>query len=82
MNIGIYSPNWVGDAVMALKFIGQLRKQYADDELIVIAKDWVADIYDNHPLINKVLPVQKNELNGVFNTIKTCLLYTSPSPRD
>jgi len=24
MNIGVYSPNWVGDAVMALKFIGQL----------------------------------------------------------
>ena len=71
MNIGIYSPNWVGDAVMALKFIGQLRKKYAGDELIVIAKDWVADIYDNHPLINKVLPVSKNELNGVFNTIKT-----------
>ena len=71
MNIGIYSPNWVGAAVMALKFIGQLRKQYADDELIVIAKDWVADIYDNHPLINKVLPITKNELNGVFNTIKT-----------
>ena len=46
MNIGIYSPNWVGDAVMALKFIGQLRKKYASDELIVIAKDWVADIYD------------------------------------
>ena len=71
MNIGIYSPNWVGDAVMALKFIGQLRKQYADDELIVIAKDWVADIYDNHPLINKVLPVPTKELAGVFNTIKT-----------
>jgi len=71
MNIGIYSPNWVGDAVMALKFIGQLRKKYAGDELIVIAKDWVADIYDNHPLINKVLLVPKNELSGVFNTIKT-----------
>ena len=69
MNIGFYSPNWVGDAVMALKFIGQLRKQYASDELIVIAKDWVADIYDNHPLINKVLPVPTNELNGVCNTI-------------
>ena len=41
MNIGIYSPNWVGDAVMALKFIGKLRKKYAGDELIVIAKDWV-----------------------------------------
>ena len=71
MNIGVYSPNWVGDAVMALKFIGRLRKKYAGDELIVIAKDWVAAIYDNHPLINKVLPLPTKELTGVFNTIKT-----------
>ena len=71
MKIGVYSPNWVGDAVMALKFIGRLRKKYAGDELIVIARDWVAAIYDNHPLINKVLPVPTKELTGVFNTIKT-----------
>ena len=71
MNIGVYSPNWVGDAVMALKFIGRLRKQYADDKLIVISRDWVAAIFDNHPLINKVLPVPTKELAGVFNTIKT-----------
>ena len=71
MNIGVYSPNWIGDAVMALKFIGRLRKQYADDKLIVIARDWVDAFFENHPLINKVLPVPKNELNGVFNTIKT-----------
>ena len=71
MNIGVYSPNWVGDAVMALKFIGRLRKQYADDKLIVIARDWVAAIFDNHPLINKVLPIPTKELAGVFNTIKT-----------
>ena len=71
MKIGVYSPNWIGDAVMALKFIGRLRKKYAGDELIVIARDWVAAIYDNHPLINKVLPVPTEELTGVFNTIKT-----------
>ena len=71
MNIGVYSPNWVGDSVMALKFIGRLRKQYADDKLIVIARDWVAAIFDNHPLINKVLPVPTKELAGLFNTIKT-----------
>ena len=71
MKIGIYSPNWVGDAVMSLKFIGRLRKKYAGDELIVIARDWVAAIFDNHPLINKVLPVPTKELMGVFNTIKT-----------
>ena len=71
MKIGVYSPNWVGDAVMALKFIGRLRKKYAGDELIIIARDWVAAIFDNHPLINKVLPVPTKELMGVFNTIKT-----------
>ena len=70
MNIGVYSPNWIGDAVMALKFIGWLRNQYADDKLIVIARDWVAAIFDNHPLINKVLPIPTKELAGVFNTIK------------
>ena len=71
MNIGVYSPNWVGDAVMALKFIGHLRKKYIDDQLIVIARDWVADIFDNHPHVNKVLPISSKELKGAFNTMKT-----------
>ena len=71
MKIGVYSPNWIGDAVMALKFIGRLRKKYAGDELIVIARDWVAAIFDNHPIINKVLQVPTEELTGIFNTIKT-----------
>jgi len=39
--------------------------------IVIVAKDWVVDIYDNHPLINKVLPVPTKELAGVFNTIKT-----------
>jgi len=71
MKIGVYSPNWIGDAVMSLKFIGRLRNKYDGDELIVIARDWVAAIFDNHPIINKVLQVPTEELTGVFNTIKT-----------
>ena len=44
MKIGVYSPNWIGDAIMALPFISELRDQNPNAEINVICKDWVSGV--------------------------------------
>ncbi|MBH10915.1 MAG: lipopolysaccharide heptosyltransferase II [Candidatus Marinimicrobia bacterium] len=69
MNIGVYSPNWIGDAVMALPFLKELKGQYPNGEIKVFCKDWVAAIYKNNPSVNKIISVSDRKINGFFNSI-------------
>ena len=71
MKIGIYSPNWIGDAVMSLSFIQILRSKYPDAEIMVFCKEWVSAVYDNNPAINQILPFSVNEISGFTNIVRT-----------
>ncbi len=71
MKIGVYSPNWIGDAVMALPFISGLKETFPQAEIIIICKDWVADMYENHPAASKIIPVSKDDIDGFSGTRKT-----------
>ena len=73
MRIGIYSPNWIGDAVMALPFIEQLRIKYKKAEIIIFCKKWVSAIYENHSAIDRVISVSDQELRGPISTIRAGL---------
>tara|TARA_B110000438_G_scaffold249319_1_gene252526 strand:+ start:560 stop:1561 length:1002 start_codon:yes stop_codon:yes gene_type:complete len=69
MKIGIFSPNWIGDAVMSLQFINRLHEEYPNDELIIVSKSWVKAVYKNHPYIDHVISFPSNKLKGIINTI-------------
>ena len=71
MKIGVYSPNWIGDSVIAIPFIQTLRIQEPEAEIIVVCKDWVAGVYENHPSVTEVLPLSQSHLNGIINLFKT-----------
>ena len=71
MRIGVYSPNWIGDSVIAIPFIQTLRIQEPEAEIIVVCKDWVAGVYENHPSVTEVLPLSQSHLNGIINLFKT-----------
>ena len=47
--------NWVGDAVLNLPAIHQLRRIFPDAEITVFARPWVADIFKYNPDINKII---------------------------
>ncbi len=46
MNIAVFLPNWVGDAVMATPALRALRSYYQDARLIGVMKPYVADVFE------------------------------------
>jgi heptosyltransferase-2 len=45
MKLMVRVTNWVGDAVMSLPAVGALRRQRPRDEIVLVARPWVADLY-------------------------------------
>lgn len=45
MNIAVFLPNWIGDAVMATPALRALRGYYAETRLIGVMKPYVADVF-------------------------------------
>ena len=71
MKIGIFSPNWIGDAVLALPFIQFIKQQNSSSKIIIICKDWVSGIFENNPYVSEIVSLNNQKLNGFWNTFKT-----------
>ena len=74
MKVAVYSPNWIGDAIMAIPFIQELKKQNSKAELFVICKTWVSGVYKNHDAIDQLIPIPDDDLYSLPGTIKTGLM--------
>lgn len=55
MKIVVRAPNWIGDCVMALPAVENIKKNMPDAEIWVAARDWVAGLYAFVPGIEGVL---------------------------
>ena len=71
MRIGIYSPNWIGDSVLAIPFVQLLKKQEQGVEIIIVCKDWVSGVFENHPDVDEIISFSNFQLKGIFNLIET-----------
>ena len=60
----IRATNWVGDAVMTLPALEAVRENFPSGSITVLAKPWVAPIFDHHPAVDRVLMFHKGE--GAF----------------
>ena len=77
MKVAVYSPNWIGDSVLALPFIQQLKNYYPDAKIYVFCKEWVADIYKNHPSVDDIIAIKKGTLENFSGTLKCGLRLRS-----
>jgi len=57
----IRATNWVGDAVMTLPALEAVRENFPSSFVSVLAKPWVAPIFDHHPAVDSILIFQKGE---------------------
>ena len=55
MKILVRAPNWVGDAVMAIPALESIRRTRARDEICVLARPVVANLYSGQPFADRVL---------------------------
>ena len=55
MKILVRAPNWVGDAVMAIPALEAIRRARADEEIVVLARPAVAELFSGQPFADRIL---------------------------
>lgn len=70
----IRSTNWIGDVVMSLPAIENIRLLFPDSEITVLAKPWVIPLYEFHPSIDKIM-VYKDDKGfwGYSKSLLSCI---------
>jgi heptosyltransferase-2 len=51
----VRSTNWIGDAVMTTPALAALRSLYPKAHISVLARPWVAPIFNEHPAVDEVI---------------------------
>ena len=62
MRVFIRVPNWVGDAVMAVPALRELRRIFAEARISLVARPWVAGLFDDEGIADDVISVE--DANG------------------
>jgi heptosyltransferase-2 len=58
----VMSPNWLGDAVMALPAIADVRRAFPSARLIVAARRSVAGIFQFAPVVDEVIQAERHAI--------------------
>jgi heptosyltransferase-2 len=58
----VRSPNWVGDAVMATPVPRALKKAMPNCRIHILAKPWVAPLWERHPDVERVIVMKQGGL--------------------
>ncbi len=67
MKILIRATNWVGDAIMALPALRAVRKRFPDDEIAIVARPYVADIYRHQEICDQLIPYDPKGQHSGFS---------------
>lgn len=55
-NILVRATNWVGDAVMSLPALGELRRALPAARITLLARPWVSGVFERQGVADRVLP--------------------------
>lgn len=72
MKILIRATNWIGDAVISLPAIRAVRECYPQAEICILARPWVAAVYEGEPCINRILLLHGEAGAGDFSAKWRC----------
>ena len=56
----VRATNWLGDAVMGVPALREIRRALPEDEIVVLARPWVADLYAREPFCDRILNYEAN----------------------
>ena len=57
MTVVAFAPNWLGDAVMALLALADLRRHFDQERLVVAARRSVASLFEIVPGVDGIVPL-------------------------
>jgi heptosyltransferase-2 len=55
MKILVRAPNWIGDAVMAIPALEAIRRTHPGDEICILARPVVADLFSEQPFADRLM---------------------------
>ena len=58
MKILIRGANWIGDAVMTIPAMGELRRLFPDAEMTLYTRPWAEGVFREAGLVDKILTVE------------------------
>lgn len=67
MNVLIYAPNWLGDAIMAMPALQEWRKLHPEDHVTLLTKRGNAPLWRLHPAVDEVVELEPGT-RGTFRT--------------
>ena len=56
MRLLVRATNWVGDAILSVPALAAIRGRWPEAEISVLARPWVADLYRDQGLANRIIP--------------------------
>ncbi|MFB3903416.1 MAG: lipopolysaccharide heptosyltransferase II [Acidobacteriota bacterium] len=62
----IRSTNWIGDAVMSVAALRELRRLYPYDRLVLAARPWVAGLFEDQGLVDEVVSIDNRSRTASF----------------
>ncbi len=63
-NILIRATNWIGDSIMSLPALEEIKENFPNAHICVLSKKWVADIFRLHPAVDELI-IYRNFLEAV-----------------
>ena len=55
----IRGTNWIGDSVMSLAALREVRRLFPHHHLTLLVRDWVAELFENQGLVDEILPLEE-----------------------
>lgn len=68
MKIVVRGTNWVGDAVMQIPAMRELRRVFPDAQITLYTRSWAQGIFEDADFIDEILPFEKSD--SVFKQAK------------
>ncbi|MFQ5498828.1 MAG: lipopolysaccharide heptosyltransferase II [Candidatus Zixiibacteriota bacterium] len=75
--IVIRTPNHLGDCVMALPMVNEVREAYPDSHITLLVPSNLGDLWAGNPAIDEILAVPAEHIHGLLSVVKIKELLTN-----
>jgi heptosyltransferase-2 len=66
LKVLIRTPNHLGDCIMAMPMINECREAYPGAHITILAPDYIGELFEGNPVIDRILRVSLKHLHGLI----------------